>query len=54
MKLYNFKTIACIALIGLTMTSCEDFLDRPTEDGYDTSNYYSNDAQCLIYGKQQD
>ena len=33
-------------MMGLALSSCEDFLDRPTEDGYDTSNYYSNDAQC--------
>ena len=46
MKLYNFKSIACIAFMGLALSSCDDYLDRPTEDGYDTSNYYSNDAQC--------
>ena len=46
MKLHHIKSIACIAMMGLAMTSCDNFLDRPTEDGYDTSNYYSNDAQC--------
>ena len=46
MKLYNIKSIACVALLGLALTSCEDYLDRPTEDGFDTSNYYSTDAQC--------
>ena len=46
MKLYNIKSIACVALMGLALSSCDDYLDRPTEDGYDTSNYYSNDAQC--------
>lgn len=46
MKLYNIKSLACIALLGLSMSSCEKYLDKPTEDGYDTSNYYSNDAQC--------
>lgn len=29
------------------MTSCDDFLDRPTEDNYNTENYYANDAACL-------
>ena len=46
MKIYNFKTIACVALMGLALASCGDYLDKPTEDAYDTSNYYSNDAQC--------
>ncbi len=46
MKLYNFKSIACAMLAGLALTSCEDFLDRPTEDNYDTSNYYTTDDQC--------
>lgn len=46
MKLYNIKSLACVAFLGLALTSCEDFLDRPTEDGYDTSSYYSNDEQC--------
>ena len=46
MKLYNIKSLACIGLMGLALTACDDYLDRPTESGYDTSNYYSNDAQC--------
>lgn len=46
MKLYQFKSIACIGLLGLALTSCENYLDKPTEDGFDTSNYYSNDDQC--------
>ena len=46
MKLYNIKSIAYIALMGLALSSCDDYLDRPTEDAYDTSNYYASDAQC--------
>ena len=46
MKMYNIKTIAYIALAGLSLSSCEDYLNRPTEDGYDTSSYYSTDDQC--------
>ena len=46
MKLSNIKSIACLAFMGLALSSCDDYLDRPTEDGYDTSNYYSTDAQC--------
>lgn len=45
MKFYNIKSIACVAIMGLALTSCEDYLDKPTEDGFDTSSYYSNDAQ---------
>lgn len=33
-------------LLGLSITSCEDFLDRPAEDSYNDSNYYQNDEQC--------
>ena len=29
------------------MTSCDDFLDRPTEDAYVADGYYKTDAQCL-------
>lgn len=29
------------------MTSCEDFLDRPTEDSYVAGGYYKTDAQCI-------
>ena len=28
-------------------TSCDDFLDRPTEDSYNTENYYSSDEACI-------
>ena len=46
MKLRYIKSIAAIALLTLGMTSCEDFLDRPNEDGYNTGNYYQTDEQC--------
>ena len=46
MKLRYIKSIAAIALLTLGITSCEDFLDRPNEDGYNTGNYYQTDAQC--------
>jgi hypothetical protein len=29
----------------LSMASCEDFLNRPTEDNYNVDNFYQNDAQ---------
>ena len=45
MKLSNIKYIAFCFMMGLGLTSCEDFLDRPNEDGYNDSNYFQNDAQ---------
>lgn len=36
-----------ILAVGLSFTSCESFLDRPTEDGYTVSSFYQTDAQCL-------
>ncbi|MBQ8456035.1 MAG: RagB/SusD family nutrient uptake outer membrane protein [Prevotella sp.] len=46
MKLTNIKYLTVAALFGLALTSCSDFLDKPNEDGYNTENYYKNDAQC--------
>lgn len=36
--------IAALAVFGAT--SCDDFLDRPTEDLYNVDNFYANDEQC--------
>ena len=47
MKLKDIKLVAMALTMGLATTSCSDFLDRPNEDGYNTGNYYQNDAQCL-------
>lgn len=46
MKLSDIKYIAIIVVLGISITSCEDFLNRPTEDSYNESNYYQNDDQC--------
>lgn len=46
----SFKTLGVGALLSsslLILSSCEDFLDRPTEDSYNTENYYSSDAACI-------
>lgn len=32
--------------MGLSLSSCSDYLDCPTEDQYDTSSYYKDDSQC--------
>ena len=34
-------------LLTLGMTSCEDFLEKPVEDNYNTENYYTDDASCI-------
>ena len=34
-------------LLGMGMTSCGDFLDKPVEDNYNTENYYNGDASCI-------
>ena len=47
MKFLNsIKYAAVIASLGLSMTSCGDFLDRPAEDNYNAGNFYQNDEQC--------
>ena len=45
MKL-NIKKLAFVSLLGLSLTSCEDFLNKPTEDSYNLDNYYQNADQC--------
>jgi hypothetical protein len=44
-NLFNYIAIAAIVLAGAV--SCGDFLDRPTEDSYNESNFYQNDEQCI-------
>lgn len=46
MKIFNIKSIACVALMSLAMTSCSDYLDCPTEDAINSSNFYKTDAQA--------
>lgn len=31
----------------MCLASCADFLNRPSEDSYNTANFYLNDEQCL-------
>ena len=39
------KYIALATVVALGLTSCEKFLNRPTEDNYTTAQFYQNDAQ---------
>lgn len=44
-----FKKTAYAALIAGSLTalqSCDDFLDRPTEDSYTTAQFYQTDQEC--------
>ena len=41
------KYIAAIVVPAMVSVSCDDFLDRPTEDNYNVDNYYQTDDQCI-------
>lgn len=47
MKIYkiNFKSLAVVALLALSASCSEDYLDRPTQDGYVSDNFYTSDEQ---------
>lgn len=47
MKNNILKLGAIIASSVLLLTSCENFLNRPGEDGYNTGNYYTTDDACI-------
>ena len=47
MNIKNLKYVAAAMLLAVGMTSCDDFLDRPVEDNYNTENYYTDDASCV-------
>lgn len=39
----------CLAtLLGVGLTSCNDFLDRPNEDNYNVNTFYTTDEQCYM------
>ena len=41
----KFIRLMFISALALSFCSCTDFLDRPTEDNYNVSNFYKTDAQ---------
>ena len=47
MKFKNLIFLVLVAVIAFSASSCEDFLNRPTEDNYNESNFYQNDEQCI-------
>lgn len=40
-----YKYIALAIIVVLALSSCEKFLDRPSEDSYTTAQFYQNDIQ---------
>lgn len=47
MKISNIKYWAAASILCMGLISCEDFLDRPTEDNYNVGTFYQNDEQCV-------
>ena len=45
MKMSNIFKGAMVGVLALSMASCEDFLNRPTEDNYNVDNFYKTDDQ---------
>lgn len=45
MKMSNIFKGAMVGVLALSMASCQDFLNRPTEDNYNVDNFYKNDEQ---------
>ena len=42
-----FKIVSLAGVLLLGTVSCEDFLNRPTEDGYNVDNFYQTNEQCF-------
>jgi hypothetical protein len=47
MKIRNIKSLVLAAILLAGMTSCEEFLSRPTEDNYTIDGFYKTDEQCF-------
>jgi starch-binding outer membrane protein, SusD/RagB family len=42
-----YKKILAVILLIFTITSCEEFLNRPPEDSYTIDSFYKTDEQCF-------
>lgn len=42
----NIIKAFAVGILAFGAVSCDDFLNRPTEDNYTTEQYYKNDEQC--------
>ncbi len=47
MNIKNIKIFLAASVMGLGLTSCEEFLNRPTIDNYVADGYYKTDAECI-------
>ena len=47
MKTKTIKSLAIFSILLVVFASCEDFLNRPTEDNYTIDSFYSTDEQCF-------
>ncbi|MCA1745550.1 MAG: RagB/SusD family nutrient uptake outer membrane protein, partial [Bacteroidales bacterium] len=47
MKNNIIRNLALTFFVLVGASSCEDFLDRPTEDNYNVDNFYQTDEQCF-------
>ncbi|GHV58074.1 membrane protein [Bacteroidia bacterium] len=48
MKKYkSIKYITLLFALGWIMVACEDFLNRPNQDGYNLDTFYQTDEQCI-------
>lgn len=45
MKILKVKSFAVAAILTVGFSSCESFLNRPTEDSYNIDNFYQTDDQ---------
>lgn len=55
-NIINIKGTILFFVLALSFSCSDDFLDRPSEDGFDTSNFYTSDDQVsrstsVLYGK---
>ena len=52
MKYKNIFSALAVAVVGFSLTGCEDFLNRPSEDSYNVDNFYQNDEQLYQTANQ--
>ena len=52
MKYKNIFNAIVVAAVGFSLTACDDFLDRPSEDSYNVGNFYQNDEQLYQTANQ--
>jgi uncharacterized lipoprotein YehR (DUF1307 family) len=47
MKKYNiYKTAVCAFVLGLSLSSCGDFLDQPDNSNYNADTFYNGRNKC--------